>query len=79
MLGERVWEACNAVFDRLPLAGVIDHDIFCVHGGIPRPLSESASRIQVGVCATASPWKWRSGEGEETTCKQYLVLERTEI
>eukprot|EP00752_Nemacystus_decipiens_P018179 g16309.t1 len=46
-LGEEVWEGCNAVFDRLPLASVIDHDIFCVHGGIPRPLPESTSRVQV--------------------------------
>lgn len=46
-LGEKVWESCNAVFDRLPLAGVIDQDIFCVHGGIPRPLEGSTSRIQV--------------------------------
>lgn len=27
------------VFDRMPLAAVIDQDIFCVHGGIPRPIS----------------------------------------
>lgn len=46
-LGEDVWEACNAVFDRMPLAAVIDRDIFCVHGGIPRPLEDSTSRIQV--------------------------------
>lgn len=50
-LGEKVWEACNAVFDRLPLAGVVDHDIFCVHGGIPRPLPGSTSRIQVQCAA----------------------------
>ena len=35
-LGELVWEEVNQVFDRLPLAGVIDKDIFCIHGGIPR-------------------------------------------
>lgn len=36
-LGEHIWEEVNQVFDRLPLAAVIDNDIFCVHGGIPRP------------------------------------------
>ncbi len=38
-IGYRLWEACNQVFDRLPLAAVVDQDIFCVHGGIPRPIS----------------------------------------
>ena len=45
-IGYRIWEACNQVFDRLPLAGVVDQDIFCVHGGIPRPLSPTTTRIQ---------------------------------
>ena len=50
-LGFRVWEQTNQAFDRLPLAGVIDQDIFCVHGGIPRPVTElddgsNGSRIQ---------------------------------
>ena len=45
-VGYRVWEACNSVFDRMPLAGVIDGDIFCVHGGIPRPTSSTTTRIQ---------------------------------
>lgn len=46
--GEQVWEAVNQVFDRLPLAGVIDNDIFCVHGGFPRPVKgkEMAARIE---------------------------------
>jgi hypothetical protein len=45
-LGYRLWETCNQVFDRLPLAAVIDQDIFCVHGGIPRSVSANTTRIQ---------------------------------
>jgi hypothetical protein len=39
-LGEQVWEECNLAFDHLPLASVIDHEIFCIHGGIPRPIKQ---------------------------------------
>lgn len=57
--GEYIWERVNQVFDRLPLAAVIDHDIFCVHGGIPRPLPNYASRLQaimdIPVVATLNP------------------------
>lgn len=45
-LGYLVWEEMNQLFDRLPLSAVIDQDIFCVHGGIPRPISSGKSRIQ---------------------------------
>ena len=42
-LGYRVWEATNQTFDRMPLSAVIDQDVFCVHGGIPRPISDETA------------------------------------
>jgi Calcineurin-like phosphoesterase len=30
--GTFLWEVVNQVFDRLPLAAVVDNDIFCIHG-----------------------------------------------
>jgi diadenosine tetraphosphatase ApaH/serine/threonine PP2A family protein phosphatase len=40
-IGTEVWEECNQAFDRLPMAAVVDHDIFCVHGGLPRIVSNT--------------------------------------
>ena len=45
-LGYRVWEATNQTFDRMPLSAVIDQDIFCVHGGIPRPVTDGISDVE---------------------------------
>mmetsp|Transcript_963 Transcript_963/g.2062 ORF Transcript_963/g.2062 Transcript_963/m.2062 type:complete len:706 (-) Transcript_963:212-2329(-) len=39
-VGFQLWNEINETFDRMPLAAVIDQDIFCVHGGIPRPISD---------------------------------------
>ncbi|CAG0920710.1 unnamed protein product [Notodromas monacha] len=33
-LGPEVWEAINSAFDAMPLAGLIDKKILCLHGGI---------------------------------------------
>lgn len=32
--GEQVWEACNTVFDWLPVSAIIDESILCIHGGL---------------------------------------------
>ncbi|KAL7473701.1 hypothetical protein ACHAXS_014193 [Conticribra weissflogii] len=42
-VGFQLWNAINETFDRMPLAAVIDQDIFCVHGGIPRPISDPSA------------------------------------
>ena len=44
--GVWIWEECNKSFDRLPLSAVIDHEIFCIHGGIPRPVAEHSTEVQ---------------------------------
>jgi diadenosine tetraphosphatase ApaH/serine/threonine PP2A family protein phosphatase len=56
--GEVLWEAVNAAFDTLPLACVIDRDVFCIHGGIPRPrngVSQIDSILRVPNRAVVSP------------------------
>ena len=54
--GKNIWAMANSVFDYLPFAATIDDVIFCVHGGIPRPLSPDESAldsINMIPCPTA--------------------------
>lgn len=39
-MGKHIWEACNKCFDFMPVAAIIDEQLFCAHGGIPRNMSE---------------------------------------
>jgi hypothetical protein len=41
-----VWERVNRCFDRLPLSCVVDKEIFCVHGGIPRQTSSEYNELK---------------------------------
>lgn len=45
-MGKNIWTMANSVFDCLPFAATIDDVIFCVHGGIPRPLSPDESALE---------------------------------
>lgn len=38
--GRQLWRTFNRVFDRMPVAAVIDNQIFCAHGGIPRAITD---------------------------------------
>lgn len=40
--GLRIWSKINDAFDSMPLAAVVDNDIFCVHGGLPRPIADQS-------------------------------------
>ncbi|KUF83555.1 Serine/threonine-protein phosphatase [Phytophthora nicotianae] len=44
--GSVIWHQLNNSFDRLPVAAVIDNDVFCVHGGIPRPIDENEDLLE---------------------------------
>ena len=75
-VGETVWEKCNQVFDRLPLSAVIDHDIFCIHGGIPRQVSRRQTEIQsildVSGNASVMPPADHETEDQQQVCLDCL-------
>lgn len=39
-LGKDLWRSFNRVFDLMPIAAIIDDQIFCAHGGIPKSITD---------------------------------------
>ncbi len=54
----------------MPLAAVIDHDIFCIHGGIPRPVDDSTTEIQTILSLPQSVGIMPAYDHEEDWMKQ---------
>jgi len=64
-LGFLVWEESNKVFDRMPLSCVIDQDIFCVHGGIPRSMSIQDVLMVPRVAGINPPYEHESEKAQQ--------------
>lgn len=47
ILGLKVWELTNKIYDRLPVCATVDDAIYCAHGGIPYSAQETDSIAKV--------------------------------
>lgn len=61
-MGLHVWRLANSVFDYLPFAATIDDVIFCVHGGIPRPLAPNTTALE-SIGSIPCPTQMRAEKG----------------
>jgi protein phosphatase len=56
-----IFQRCNRIFERLPLAALIDESIFCVHGGIGSTLNSvnEISGIERPLKVNHDPKSWQ--------------------
>eukprot|EP00669_Euglena_mutabilis_P002120 TRINITY_DN12712_c0_g1_i1.p1 TRINITY_DN12712_c0_g1~~TRINITY_DN12712_c0_g1_i1.p1 ORF type:complete len:471 (+),score=153.46 TRINITY_DN12712_c0_g1_i1:135-1547(+) len=72
--GDELWWRINQVFNFLPLAAILDDQVFCAHGGVPRPGpgGEEDRKALLGrtgdwVAIRDNPnqWQWLQEKGNE--------------
>ena len=86
--GAVVYDTLNRIFDRMPLAAVIDDSIFCCHGGIPASCSTIADinkvRNKLSDVEKESPIAWQIIWSDPVDQKEFkqtadLLQEREDI
>ena len=74
--GTRVWRLANSVFDYLPFAATIDDVIFCVHGGIPRPLSPTETALEsINNIPCPTSVKSVKGDRKSVIVSDYVMID----
>lgn len=74
----KMWDRTNQVFDRLPLAAVIDDVLFCVHGGIPRPHRDQSPRSIAQIRRIPAPFDPSRGSAQSES-RESVDLEAREL
>ncbi|KAJ6221023.1 hypothetical protein RDWZM_006835 [Blomia tropicalis] len=74
--GLTIWQTLNSTFDALPIAALIDEQIFCAHGGIPTTMvkiKELNSNIPCPMVnpMVESPPAWQMLWNDPITKKEY--------
>lgn len=65
--GDILWNRLNDVFDCLPVAAVIDGELFCAHGGVPQ--SRTSLLLEGSMMWGATPGGVRVTIADRTTSR----------